>query len=293
MVKTAGVSLSPTGPKVAAIGGGHGLSKSLLAARRYASRLSAIVSVADDGGSSGRLREQLGIPAPGDVRRCLSAMSARPSLLAQTLEHRFGSGELAGHAFGNLLIAALAVTAGGFVEGVEELCRLLPTVGEVLPATAGPVMLAAAGPEGTTRGQVAIMQSGGILNLTLEPRGARPPQAVLDAIGTADQVVIGPGSLYTSVLAACIVPDVRRALEATSAQRVYVANLRDQPPETRGYGLVDHLAALERHGIGIDVVLADHRAQCSAGEQLDLARKLAETGGARLVTAEVADDRLV
>jgi uncharacterized cofD-like protein len=241
-----------------AIGGGHGLATSLGAIRRYAGQVTAVVSVADDGGSSGRLRELLGIPAPGDLRKCLGALLPAPSPLGRALEHRFvGGGELDGHAFGNLLIAALAATSGDFVGGMEEACRLLGTVGTVLPATTGPVVLKAEVAGSELEGQVRIMATPGVTHVSLVPPDAPAPEPVLDAIATADQVVLGPGSLYTSVLAACAPPAVREAVAGTPATCVYVCNLREQVPETAGYDVAAHMRALEAHGIEPDWVIAD------------------------------------
>jgi len=245
------------GPKVVAIGGGHGLAQTLKAARLYASELTAVVSVADDGGSSGRLRELLGIPAPGDLRRCIGALLPEASPLGEALEHRFESGELAGHAFGNLLIAALAATTGDFVAGVEETARLLGTVGRVLPATEVPVVLKAQAASGELVGQVRVSKGEEIVTVSLVPPDAAPPPAVIEAIGRADQIVLGPGSLFTSVLAACVVPGIREALGSTGAQRVYVANLREQVPETKGFDVAKLVGALGAHGIPVDVVIAD------------------------------------
>ena len=193
-------------PRVVAIGGGHGLAQTLKAVRRYAGELTAVVSVADDGGSSGRLRELLGIPAPGDLRRCLSALLPEGSPLVEALEHRFGSGALAGHAFGNLFIAAMALATGDFVSGVEEAGRVLGAVGRVLPATELPVVLKAQTAGGEIIGQVRVMTSDEIATVSLVPPDPAPPPAVIEAIAGADQIVLGPGSLFTSVLAACVVP---------------------------------------------------------------------------------------
>jgi uncharacterized cofD-like protein len=269
---------------VVAIGGGHGLSQTLRAARRYAGEITAIVSVADDGGSSGRLRADLGIPAPGDIRRCLGALLPEPaSPLAASLEHRFEAGALAGHAFGNLLIAALAASTGGFAEAVAEAGRLLGAVGLVLPATVGPVDLKASGDFGEVDGQVQIMATQGVRHLSLVPPDPEPATGAVRALQAADQIVIGPGSLYTSVLAACCVPALRDAIASTPAQRVYVANLREQPPETAGYDVATHVAALARHGVVIDVVLADSGAL-----------PIGELGGAaRVIRAAVGGEGLV
>jgi uncharacterized cofD-like protein len=249
---------APAGaPKVVAIGGGHGLAQSLKAIRQYASQVTAVVSVADDGGSSGRLRELLGIPAPGDLRRCISALLPDGSPLVGVLEHRFSCGELEGHAFGNLLLAAMASASGDFVTGVERACRAVRSVGRVLPATVTPVVLTAETAGGEIVGQVRVTKSKEIATVSLVPRGARAPRAVLEAIAEADQIVLGPGSLFTSVLAACVVPEIRAALKAASGSRVYVANLREQLPETAGFDVARLLGSLRRHDVPVDVVLAD------------------------------------
>jgi uncharacterized cofD-like protein len=272
------------GPAVVAIGGGHGLAASLTAVRCYASAVTAVVSVADDGGSSGRLRQLLGIPAPGDLRKCLGALVAERSILADALEHRFaGAGELDGHAFGNLLIAALASTAGSFVDAMREACRLLGTVGPVLPATTVPVVLTAEAAGCELEGQVRIMASSGITHVSLVPEDAEVPEAVTAAIASADQVVVGPGSLYTSVLAALAPAPIRHALRSSGARVVYVCNLREQPPETAGYDVGDHLRALRAHGVDPDWVVADPEAiavgEVAGGPRLWTGR-LAAPGGA-------------
>lgn len=242
--------------RVVAVGGGHGLAATLQAARRYATTVTAVVSVADDGGSSGRLRRLLGIPAPGDVRRCLAALAPPGSVWAQALEHRFTEGELAGHTLGNLLIAGLADACGDFVTALEEVGRVVGAEGRVLPATCEPVVLRAEAGDGSVEGQVAVMNAGRIRRVSLDPPDPVVPAAVLEALATADQVVLGPGSLYTSVLAAAVVPAVREALASTPARRVYVCNLREQVPETAGYDVAAHVRALAAHGVAVDVVLA-------------------------------------
>jgi uncharacterized cofD-like protein len=252
--------LAPNGPKVVAIGGGHGLAQSLRAVRQYASQVTAVVSVADDGGSSGRLRELLGIPAPGDLRRCIGALLPEPSALGDALEYRFSRGELAGHAFGNLLIAAMAASTGDFVSGVQEATRALSAVGSVLPATEVPVVLKAQTGLGEIVGQALVNKSAEIVTVSLVPSDAPPPQAVLESISEADQIVLGPGSLFTSVLAACIVPGIREALCSARAERVYVANLREQLPETAGFDVSMLVRSLCDHDVPVDVVVADSTA---------------------------------
>jgi uncharacterized cofD-like protein len=277
------------GPFVVALGGGHGLSASLRAVRRYAGAVTAIVSVADDGGSSGALRALMpDLPAPGDVRRCLGALSEDGSALGRVLEHRFADGELRGHALGNLLLVALSEELGSFAAAVDEVAARVGAVGRVLPATCGPVDLcawrSAPGSAGSSptpvAGQVAVQNAGGIYEVCLEPAAPASPPEVGDALTEADQVVIGPGSLFTSVLAAAVVPAVHASLQATSAQRVYVANLAPQEPETSGFTVADEVAALARHGVPVDVVVAD-----PAREPGDLA---ALPVAVRVVTVPVA-----
>jgi 2-phospho-L-lactate transferase/gluconeogenesis factor (CofD/UPF0052 family) len=222
----------PTGPAVVALGGGHGTAVTLRAARRYASLLTAVVSVADDGGSSGRLREILNVVALGDLRKCLVALAAEDSALARAFEHRFDEGELAGHALGNLILAGLVEATGDLVTGVRAAADLLGAEGDVLPATVERVV-------------------------SLVPGDSRPPLLAVERILAADQIVIGPGSLFTSVLAAAAVGEIADAVARSSGQRVYVCNLRPQHPETAGFDVASHLEALSRHNVSVDVVLCD------------------------------------
>jgi len=239
--------------RVVGIGGGHGLAVTLRAATRYATELTAVVSVADDGGSSGRLREVTGLPAMGDIRRCLSSLAGPESRLGQILEHRF-TGELEGHAFGNLLIAALADRVG-FTPAIDEVTRLVAAPARIRPVTETPVVLVADTDAGAVHGQVAVQRSGDIKWVALEPADAAPAPDVVDAITEADQIVLGPGSLYTSVLAVLALPAVRDAVSGSAAQVVYVCNLRPQVPETHGYDVAAHVGALGDHGIEADVVI--------------------------------------
>jgi uncharacterized cofD-like protein len=242
--------------KVVALGGGSGLSVTLTALRRYADDITAVVSVADDGGSSGRLRQLLGIPAPGDLRRCLVALADPTSVWAQTFEHRFTGGDLEGHPLGNLVIAGLAAATGDFAAALEEAGRMLGAVGRVLPATTEPVVLVAEAEGGAVSGEVNVADAGRIAAVGLVPREVRSPPAAVEAIRTADQVVLGPGSLFTSILPATLPPDVHAALAATDAQRVYVCNVVAVERETEGFDVAAHVHALVAHGIEIDVVLA-------------------------------------
>jgi uncharacterized cofD-like protein len=240
--------------KVVAIGGGHGLAVTLQAASTYADSLTAVVTVADDGGSSGLLREATGLPAMGDIRRCLSALAA-PAVLGEMFEHRF-TDELHGHALGNLVIAALAQRVG-FRAAIDELARMLAVPARVLPATEEPVELVAVTGDGIVHGQVAIQHSTGIKHVSLEPSDPTADPDAVAAIGRADQIVIGPGSLFTSVLAALAVPGIRAAVAASPAPVVYVCNLRPQVPETDGFTMAAYVDALHDHGVVPDEVIDD------------------------------------
>jgi uncharacterized cofD-like protein len=250
------------GPRVVALGGGHGLAATLQAARRYAGHVTAIVSVADDGGSSGRLRAALGIPAPGDLRRCLVALGDADGVWGRVFEHRFAEGDLEGHPVGNLVIAGLTSALGDFRLALDEAGRLVGATDDVIPATTEPVDLKAEIDGGAPlEGQVQVSNADApITRVSLVPPDPAAPPEALAAIAAADQVVIGPGSLFSSVLAVVAVPAITEALAATSATKVYVCNLRPEPHETEDYDAARHLAALQAHGLEVDVVLHDPEA---------------------------------
>jgi uncharacterized cofD-like protein len=286
------------GPSVVAIGGGHGLAATLAAVRTYAGTVTAVVSVADDGGSSGRIRQSVGIPAPGDLRRCLVALADPDSLWAKVFDYRFGAGDLEGHALGNLIIAGLSQTTGDFTVALDEAARLLGVEGRVLPVTTSPTILRASVNGAEVIGEVEVNESvGPIASVSvLGPDGleTKAHHSVVEAVAAADQVVIGPGSLFTSVLAACVVPGVCEALGARSGGRVYVANLAPEHRETDGMSLSQHLTALGGHGVTVDVVVCDPAAFVAAGGigPLDdgaVPVTVGETGvPVRLVTASLA-----
>lgn len=242
-------------PAVVAVGGGHGLSTSLEALRDLAGDLTAVVSVADDGGSSGRLRRELGIVAPGDMRRCLAALTP-PGLIRDALDHRFATGALSGHPAGNVILAALLENADDPVVALDAAVAMVGAQGRILPASRGRVDLLAETSRGVVRGQVAVTRAGEIARLFTSPEDPPIPIEVESAIESADLVVVGPGSLYTSVLAAAL-PGIRRAIASSPATVVYVANLGAEQQETPGYTLADHVSAVRAHGIEPDVVLAD------------------------------------
>ena len=238
------------GPRIVAIGGGTGLSTLLRGLKGYSANITAIVTVADDGGSSGRLRQQLGIAPPGDIRNCIAALADAEPLMTQLMQYRFppGSG-LDDHAFGNLFIAAMTAVTGDFEEAVRESNRVLAVRGQVLPATSVPLNLGAILESGRTlRGQVAISHAEEpIHQVTIEPGDVRANPEALERILEADLVVIGPGSLYSSVLPNLLISDIRDAVAAASAVRVYVCNVATQPGETGAYPASAHLEALFAH----------------------------------------------
>lgn len=250
------------GPRVTAIGGGHGLSMLLRGLKHKTSNLTAIVTVADDGGSSGRLREEMGIIAPGDLRNCLVAMADKESLLEESFQYRFGGkGELAGHSLGNLFLAALIEEFGNAENALKAASRILNVRGQVIPATTETVRLSALMADGATvvgESEISAYPSR-IVKLSTIPEAVSAVPAAADAILSSDLVVLGPGSLYTSILPNLLVPDILRALRTTEAPCLYVCNVMTQPGETDHFTVADHLKALIQHiGPGvIDFVLAN------------------------------------
>jgi uncharacterized cofD-like protein len=247
------------GPKVVAIGGGHGLAVLLRGLKRYTSNITAIVTVADDGGSSGRLRRELGVLPPGDLRNCIAALSDDEALTTQLFQYRFGNGSgLNGHSLGNLFITAMAELTGSFERAILESGRVLAVRGQVLPSTLCDVTLTAdlrTEPVGISRvaGQSRIAKSeGGIERVYLEPDDVPVYPEAVRALLEADLIVAGPGSLYTSVIPNLLVPDLARAVAASRAVKVYICNVATQRGETDGYAVSDHITGLESHvGAGL------------------------------------------
>jgi uncharacterized cofD-like protein len=242
---------------VVAVGGGHGLAATLRAVRSYTEAVTALVSVADDGGSSGRLRQLLHIIPPGDLRKCLVAMAEPGSLLARAFEYRFTEEDLDGHALGNLILAGLLDAAPDPVAALDEACRLLGVQGRILPTTTEPVVLKADAAGGQVAGQVAVMATDDIRGVSLVPADPPAPAAAVAALADADQIILGPGSLFTSVLAATAVPDIRQGIRTSAARKIYVCNLRPQVPETHAFTVAMHVEALLAHGVDVDVVVCD------------------------------------
>lgn len=249
------------GPRVVVIGGGTGLSSLLRGLKQATTNLTAIATVADDGGSSGRLRENMGVPAPGDIRNCLVALADSEPLMTELFQYRFNgeSGDLHGHSFGNLLIAALTEITGDFEQAIRETSRVLAIRGRVLPPTADSVALCARMKDGTVvRGESAITAAGGEIDYVyLDPPNPHGLDDVTRVIAEADLIVIGPGSTYTSVIPNFLVPSVNEAVCRATATRVFVCNIMTQPGETTGYSASDHVRAILRHsgGMPFDYVL--------------------------------------
>ncbi|GAA0405347.1 uridine diphosphate-N-acetylglucosamine-binding protein YvcK [Microbispora corallina] len=282
-------------PKVVALGGGHGLYASLSALRNVTTDLTAVVTVADDGGSSGRLRRELGVLPPGDLRMALAALCGDDewgTTWSEVVQHRFRSeGELHGHAVGNLLIVALWELLDDPVAGLDWVGRLLGAHGRVLPMASVPLDLQAEveldGVVTTVRGQVACaLTPGRVRSISLLPPDPPACREAVEAVEEADWVVFGPGSWFTSVLPHLKVPELAEALHATSARRMVVLNLAPQPGETDGFSPEKHLEVLREHSpsLLIDVVLAD----TSVVGDLRALEKAAWSLGGRLVVADVA-----
>lgn len=258
-------ALMAHGKRVVVIGGGTGLSTMLRGIKRYTANIVAIVTVTDDGGSSGKLRQELGILPPGDIRNCLIALADAEGTMTALLQHRFrdDAGNLSGHSVGNLLIAAMTqIKDGDFERAVQEISKVLAIRGRVLPSTLTHVSLRAEMEDGAcVEGETAIVAyPARIRRMHLNPPDVEPPQEAVEAIRQADVIVLGPGSLFTSVIPNLLVPKIADALRATDALRVYVCNVMTQPGETDGFTASDHVRAIEAHAGGrvFDYVLVNN-----------------------------------
>jgi uncharacterized cofD-like protein len=239
------IRLDPTGPRVVAIGGGHGLAQALIGVQSYASRIDAIVTVADDGGSSGRLTSTLDILPPGDLRRCLLALSPEPSLWSEMFEFRFESTDVAGHSLGNLLLAAMSELFGDFETGISVAQEALGAVGNVIPNSRRSLHLQAIIDGALVDGQAAIATTrGSISEMRLLPEDETVNPRALEVVAAANQIVIGPGSIFTSVISALLIPGLAEAVNESAADVVYVCNLTTQDGESLGMGAADHVRAL-------------------------------------------------
>ncbi|MCX6017028.1 MAG: YvcK family protein [Chloroflexi bacterium] len=288
------------GPRIVAIGGGHGLAALLRGVKRHTSNITAIVTVADDGGSSGRLRRDLGMLPPGDFRMCIAALADDESLVTQLMQYRFGGGDgLAGHSFGNLFIAALAQITGSFERALEESGRVVASAGRIIPSTLSDVVLCAEfrGAVAYARGESSIGKQGlPIERVWLEPQDPPAYPGAVKAILDADLIVLGPGSLWTSIMPNLLVPGLVDALRQVRTPIIYVANITTERGETDHFTLADHIDAIERH-IGrdvVDYVLVNNHAVPTftppVGVEMVQAGSELTQGGMHLLCADLVSD---
>jgi uncharacterized cofD-like protein len=288
------IELDRRGPRVVAIGGGHGLAIVLVAALSYASRVDAVVTVSDDGGSSGRLAPHLDIPPPGDIRKCLIALTPDDSAWRQLFEYRFEEADVAGHSLGNLILAGLSDIEGSFERALMRAERLLRTSGSVIPASQQHLVLVAESGSVVLTGQVNVAaHRGRIDSIHVDPPTAAATPRAIEAIEAADQIILGPGSLMTSTIAAMRVPGITEAINRSQAQLVYVANLITQDGETLGMDGIDHLDALLRlTGVrSPGAILTNDTAITTTPPLQDVQfdQDITATYGADLVTRDVVD----
>lgn len=247
------------GPKIVVVGGGTGLSTMLRGLKHYTSNITAVVTVADDGGGSGDLREDLGILPPGDIRNCILALADTEPLMEELLQYRFTGGRLENQSFGNLFLAAMDGISSNFEEAVQKMCSVLAVTGKVLPVTLDNVTLMAKLKNGVVVSGESKIADGVFENnspidrVFLEPSNARALKEAVHAIKEADAIILGPGSLYTSVIPNLLVEDIGRAVQKTKAIKIYVSNVMTQPGETDDFGVEDHIKAILKHG-GDDII---------------------------------------
>jgi uncharacterized cofD-like protein len=278
--------------RVVCLGGGTGQSMILRGLKKVAS-VTAVVTTTDDGGSSGRLRRDFGMPAPGDLRSCLAALAEDESLVGQLFQHRFTTGELAGHSFGNLFLAGLTDLLGSFDRAVSESARVLAVRGRVVPSTTDLIELVAEFADGhEVRGETALAADGAqCQRVRLDPADPVAHPRVLQALERAELIVMGPGSLFTSTLPPLLVPGIREAVRAAEVPRVYVCNLLQQPGETTGYRASDHVVRIFEHcgdGLLDAVVVSRNRAEHGTPVQVD--RRGLRRLGLRVVGARLAGE---
>ncbi len=238
------------GPKIVAVGGGTGLSMLLRGIKRITNNITAVVTVGDDGGSSGRLREDMGVLPPGDIRNCIAALADNDDLITKLFQYRFKSGEgLEGHSFGNLFLTALCSITGDMVRAVKESSNVLSIRGRVLPSTLDDMRLAAEYEDGTVvHGESAIPEEHKkIKRLFTEPENCKALEDVIEAIKDADLIILGPGSLYTSVIPNLLIKEISEEIIKSNAKKIYVCNIMTQPGETDNFAVSDHLNALYQH----------------------------------------------
>ncbi len=299
--------LNTKGPSIVAIGGGNGLSAILRGLKLYTQNLTAIVTVADDGGGSGMLREDLGMPPPGDIRNCMEALANTEPLMQQLLAYRFPEGRLAGQAFGNLLLAALDGISDSFDQAVARMSEVLAITGRILPVTNSNVQLEATFENGTSVcGESKIFafkkeQDCRIHHVRLLPEWPPALPAALEAIRQAEVILLGPGSLYTSVIPNLLVDGVADAIRESKALKIYVCNIMTQDGETEGMTAADHVAALLEHGGAglIDMCLCNNasvsarlleRYSAEDAEPMQVSRRDIELLGVEVVSRPLTDE---
>ena len=242
------------GPKIVVVGGGTGLSTMLRGLKYYTSNITAIVTVADDGGGSGALREDLGMLPPGDIRNCILALADTEPLMEELLQYRFPDGRLKNQSFGNLFLAAMDGVSENFEDAVQKMSSVLAVTGKVLPVTLEDMKLVAELENGSKiegESQIpeeAIKQKTRIRKLMIEPNDAKPPQDAIKAIEEADAIVLGPGSLYTSIIPNLLVKDIAENIRKSDAIKIYISNIMTQPGETQGFKASDHIKVLKKYG---------------------------------------------
>lgn len=274
--------------RVVVIGGGTGLSTMLKGIKEYTSHITAIVTVADNGGSSGKIREEMGIIPPGDIRNCLVALANTEPIMEKLLQYRFTEGCLSGQNFGNLLLAALTEISGSFEEAVHVTSNVLAITGKVLPVTLEDVHLHAVFDNGVLIiGETEIVEYGkenesNICHIELLPKWPKPNKEVIKAISEADIIVLGPGSLYTSIIPNLLVKDISRCIKEAKAEKIYIANIMTQPGETSCFTLEEHIVILERY-LGENVI---NQVIANSGEVESIYRKQYEEEGAKLLKVD-------
>jgi uncharacterized cofD-like protein len=289
------------GPKIVAIGGGTGLATLLRGLKSYTTNLTAVVTVADDGGSSGRLRRELSVLPPGDVRNCIAALADAEPLMTSLFQYRFSDGSgLAGHSFGNLFIVAMSGVVGNFEDAIRQTSRVLAVRGQIIPSTLANVTLCAKTDDAQTiKGESSISDTkakGRIKEVFLQPADSPAHPEAVRAILDADMIILGPGSLYTSVLPNLLVKGIRRAFAASPALKAYVCNVATQPGETDGFSLAQHVDAIEEHVGGhlLRWVVVNNNLRGTL-PNADLSQPVAVDSllenGIRLVKADVVSER--
>ena len=287
------------GPRIVAIGGGTGLSSLLRGLKTFTSNLSVIVTVADDGGSSGRLRDEYRVLPPGDFRQCLIALADAEPLMKQLFDHRFKEGSLNGHAFGNLFIMAMADVTGNFEQALRESGKVLAVKGTIVPSTLQDVTLVASINGSTVVGESAIpKQNSPISHVFLKPDGVQVNPEATQAILSAELIIVGPGSLYTSLLPNLLVEGMVEAIKASPALKLYICNVAAQRGETDGYGVDDYLRVIREH-VGADlfdfVLVNSNTAHAPTGGQDPVVFKPADTTGhpeVRFIASDVVNVRI-